>query len=107
MNPDKTNQINSFWETGIGPWLGGVLVIVGVLVLVFALFKAIPKFIAGKFGDGIKPLLGGLVVAALCFEPTLLTNLVGLAQDLLQQGSETVENPNGTGGSGGSGGDLG
>ena len=94
---DADQTLNS----DIGLVIQTLLGALGVIILLVALFKGVPKFIEGKIGAGLKTVVGGLLVTALCFNPQLLFDLVDLVGSLLGTGTDSIEditqNPGGGG----------
>lgn len=86
----NTLAATDFWSTPIGKWTVAILGAVGIIVVLAAVLKSIPKFTAGKFGDGLKIIIGGLVIAAICIKPSLITDMINTVADLLGKGTDSV-----------------
>lgn len=67
---------NTFWDTELGGAIRGVLVAVGILVVLFALFKAVGHVGQGKMGPAVKIVLAAVVLAAFLFNPLLFGGLI-------------------------------
>ena len=82
----------SWDQTTLGKYVVAGMAIIGGFIVVFAIFKAIKDFLSGKPGPGIKVLLGGAVIAAFMFKPSLITSLInlvsGVIEKVLQSGGE-------------------
>ena len=72
-------------QTEIGKWIVKGMAIVGGIVVVIAVFKAIGSFISGKPGNGVKMLVGGAIIAAFMFKPTLINTIIELFADIIDK----------------------
>jgi riboflavin transporter FmnP len=87
--------VNLFWKTGIGQTIGMVMGIVAVLILLAAFGKSVKDFTGGKPQAAVKTILGAGLVAAIMFNPELITSLIQMLGDVVKSvldgGSEVVK----------------
>lgn len=74
---------SSFWDSGLGGFLSNILVAVGVLVVLISILKAAGKFMGGNISKGIMAIAGGAIVAAFCFQPQLIDQIITLVSDVI------------------------
>lgn len=67
---------NAFWQSSIGGVLGTILAVVGVLVVLGTLFKVGQKAMKGETSKIIGPVIMALAVAAICFDPPLISSAI-------------------------------
>lgn len=58
---------------------------IGVLIVIYALFKSLKDFAAGKIGNAVKAIAGGVLAAALCFDLTLPLTVVEKVGSLISK----------------------
>lgn len=73
----------SFWDTALGNTIEAFLAVIGLLLVLSALFKAVKAFTSGAVVLGFKYIGGGLVVAAFMFRPQLFETLINATAYLL------------------------
>lgn len=79
-----SDAANHFWaNTTAGRVLGGLLAVVGVFVVIAAIFMAVKNLTSGKMGAMIKTLIGGAIAAAFLFNPQLINVIVELMGTLI------------------------
>lgn len=96
-----------FWSTGFGTILKTLMMCMAIVIVVLAAVKSVGHFSKGKVADGVKVILGSVVVAVFLFRPEIIDSLINTVADLvdslLGSSKDVITNPNGTGsGSGGS-----
>jgi hypothetical protein len=80
----------AFWNSTIGKFLGAILTGVGILVVLFALVKAVGGISKGKVGEGVKSVVIGAIVAAFCFQPKLIGDLIDLFSNIVGKVIESI-----------------
>jgi hypothetical protein len=91
MNDITLLAATSFFDSPIGGWVKAILGAVGVIIVIIAVLKAVGNFLNGKVGAGVKTIVMGLVVAAICIQPEIITNLINVMADVLNLGADSVE----------------
>lgn len=94
---------NDWMNTTIGKWLVALLAILGGIIVVVAIFRAVGAFLKGDVAKGAKTLAGAAVLAAFMFMPSLITGLINFVGDLVSKVLDTGSEVGKTGGGGGTG----
>jgi hypothetical protein len=79
-----------FWSTAIGSQMRTLMGVVGIIVVVYAVLKAVKNIAAGKVGDSVKGILGAIVLAAVLFNPPLIQNAIRASAKLVESAINTV-----------------
>lgn len=98
-----TADTNTFWNSSIGGAIKALLVGVGIIVVILAALKAIKDVTGGKPGAAAKTVIAAGVLAAVLFNPNLISDLITLLGDLVSKLIDSVNSITG-GSSGGTGG---
>jgi hypothetical protein len=75
-NADCATGVAAFFNTGAGKMLKGFLGVIGLLVVIVALFKVVGRVGQGKIGEAFKIGLGAAVLASILIQPTLVQSLL-------------------------------
>lgn len=84
-----TEQITNanFFEVGVGLLIAGVLQVIGVIVVLAALFNSGKLIITGDIWKAVRTVFGAALFATLMFQPqlfsTLISNLSGLSSSFI------------------------
>lgn len=73
-----------FWSTELGGVLHDLMIAIGIIVVIAAVLKAVSQFTSGKVGGGVKIMVGGFIVAAILFSPTLINDFISAAGSLVE-----------------------
>lgn len=73
-----------FWSTSLGGVLRDLMTAIGIIVVLATILKAVSQITTGKVGGAVKIALGGFVVAAILFSPTLINDFITAAGALVQ-----------------------
>ncbi len=71
-------------ESPIGKWISGLLAVMGGIIVVIAIIKAIAAFISGKLPQGLKIIAGAAILATFMFKPALITDVVVFLSDIVK-----------------------
>lgn len=93
----------AFFDTSLGQALGALLKAGAVLVLIFAAFRAVKDALGGKVGKALQVIIGAAVVAVFMWDPSLISSLLDLFQDLFGLGADSLNELVDTSGTGGTG----
>lgn len=63
-------------SNGIGGPIKAIFAAIGVLIVIFTLFKLVKPLTNGKYPEAARNLAGGIIVAALCFNLNLPISMV-------------------------------
>jgi hypothetical protein len=78
----------NFFEVGVGLMVAGVLQVIGVIVVIAALFNSGKLIITGDIWKATRTVFGAALFATLMFQPqlfsTLISNLSGLSQSFIE-----------------------
>lgn len=85
LDPQITNS--NFFEVGVGLLVAGVLQVLGVLVVLAALFNSAKLVVAGDIWKAVRTVFGAALFATLMFQPqlfsVLISNLSGLSSSFI------------------------
>lgn len=98
---DSLAAATKWYDTTIGKWIAAAMMVVGGIIVVFGIFKAIASFMKGEIGKGVKVILLMAVVAALFMNPALIDSLisaVGGVLDKLFTSTQEIKGGSTTGG---------
>jgi hypothetical protein len=73
----------AFWATPAGGVLSTLLAVVGVIVVLGAIFKIGQRVMKGEKGGILGPICIALVVGAICFNPMLINDAIGAMTDVV------------------------
>jgi len=78
---EAKNSVTSseLWQNVIVP----ISVAIGIIVVVYGLWRTITKTLSGKPGEAVKSIVGTIVVAAFLFNLGLLFDIIGALGDVL------------------------
>jgi predicted phage tail protein len=79
-----------FWATPLGNVLQTLMGIVGILVVIYAVLKAVKNIATGKVADGVKAIAGAVLLAAVLFNPPLIQKAIAAGGNLVESAIETV-----------------
>jgi hypothetical protein len=77
-------------DSGIFSIVQNFFTVVGVIIVLFVLWKVVKSFAKGDFAGVAKVIAGGVFAAAMCFDITLPINLVSSLSGLVQRVFETL-----------------
>lgn len=98
----SANNTDLFWNSSIGTAIKAILVGVGIIVVILAALKAIKDVTGGKPGNAAKTVLAAGVLAAILFNPSLISSVITLTGDLFGKVVDSISSI--TGGSTSTGG---
>lgn len=104
----KVGTVN-FWDTSMGGVLKTIMGIVGIIVVIYAILKAVKNIATGKVADGVKAIVAAILVAAVLFNPMLIESGIRAGGKVIESVLKTVNDVAGSGSktnTGGSGSDL-
>jgi len=93
---DNDNSFNGkvgstdFWQTSMGSALKTIMGIVAILIVVYALLKAVKNMASGKVADSVKGVIGAVLLAAVLFNPPLIQNAIRAGGNLMNSVINTV-----------------
>lgn len=73
---------DAFFDSEIGGSIGSILGALAVIIVLITIVVAIGPFSKGQIGKGIKIIVGGLILAALAWNPSLFTSAIGALSDI-------------------------
>lgn len=79
-----------FWNTALGGVLSALLIAIGTVIVVFAIVKAVTSVSQGKPGAALRTVLGAVVIAAFCFQPSLITDLINAGTQVVKAVIDTI-----------------
>jgi|LauGreDrversion4_1035100.scaffolds.fasta_scaffold04736_3 hypothetical protein len=99
-NADCATGVTAFFSTGAGKMLKGFLGVIGLLVVLVALFKVVGRVGQGKIGEAFKIGLGAAALASVLIQPTLVQSLLAafgsIADTVITSFSDVADKSKGT-----------
>ena len=89
-NEDKVDAGKRVLDTELGAPITVFFAAFGTLLGVYAVFLVLKALGKGKTGDAIKTAIGGILIAALCFNLSFVGTLTNAAGDVAEKIGETV-----------------
>lgn len=65
-----------FWDTPLGSFLGTFLGVLGILVVLWSIIRAVKNISTGRVGDAVKGIFGAIIIAAILFQPRLISGAI-------------------------------
>jgi hypothetical protein len=84
-------EAGNFFSSGIGAVLQSVLIVVGLAVIIFSLFKVVMKALQGNTTGAVKSLAMGLFLAALFFSPVFIGSIIDVVVNVWSSVVGTAE----------------
>lgn len=79
---------NPDWDTGVLGLVGSGLKLTALIVVALTLFVGIKHVMGGKLGKAVSVFVGGVIMAAVMWQPSLINSLIDA---LSGAGSEVVD----------------
>jgi len=79
---DPTNPL---WTSSLGDPIKAVLGAVGMIVIIYAVFKAIKEALSGSVGKAAKTVISGAVIAAFMLNPPMLGSLINTVSNVVSK----------------------
>ena len=87
-----TNGAAAFWGTDIGKIVQVILGALAVIILIIAIIRSITHVHQGKHSQAVRLILGAVVLAAFCFDTSLITLLISAFTSVVQAVIQSISN---------------
>jgi len=79
-----------FWSTSMGGTLRTIMGVVAILIVVYAVLKAVKNMATGKVADSVKGIIGAVLLAAVLFNPPLIQSAIRAGGQIINSVINTV-----------------
>lgn len=79
-----------FWDTSMGSALRTLMGIMGILIVVYAILKAVKNIATGKVADSVKGIVGAILLAAVLFNPPLIQSAIKAGSNIVESAINTI-----------------
>ena len=82
----------SFWSNGFGAILASFMQVIGILVVLFAIFRVIQHVAKGEVSKAVKAVLGSVVLAVFLIQPPLINSTIDASSGVVSSVISTISN---------------